>query len=52
MLRTALEQMIEREKALTGTTETSPETCPQPWASTVACQQVATASSSDEDWMS
>ena len=52
MLKTALEQMIERELALTATTETSLEPSPQPSESTAESQQDGTESSNaEEDWM-
>ena len=38
MLRIALEMMIERERALMATTETSPEPCLQPLGSTAGSQ--------------
>jgi hypothetical protein len=52
MLREALEQMIERERALTATTETSPGTKPRPLASTAASQLDGTELSNEDDsWM-
>ena len=49
MLKEALEQMIEREKGSTDTTETSQETSPQPLESTADYQADEMESSNEED---
>jgi hypothetical protein len=52
MLKTALEQMIERERPLMAITESLPEKCPAPSESTVGCLPDEMESSSEDDsWM-
>jgi hypothetical protein len=51
MLKEALVQMIERERALTSTAEISQETFPPLLESTVNYQADETESSNEDDWM-